>query len=63
MVVTRQERFIHRRANEAWSMDFVSDQRLHAPGLRRDPSRRDRPDRRGLLRASHRVVQEAPHPD
>jgi putative transposase len=26
MVVSRRERFVPRRANEAWSMDFVSDQ-------------------------------------
>jgi putative transposase len=26
MVVTRRERFVPRRANEAWSMDFVADQ-------------------------------------
>ena len=26
MVATRRERFVPRRANEAWSMDFVSDQ-------------------------------------
>ena len=26
MVVTRRERYVPRRTNQAWSMDFVSDQ-------------------------------------
>ncbi|MBW2396690.1 MAG: transposase family protein [Deltaproteobacteria bacterium] len=34
MVVTRRERFVPRRVNQAWSMDFVSDQLVDGRRIR-----------------------------
>jgi putative transposase len=34
MVVTRRERYVPRRANQAWSMDFVADQLVNGTRIR-----------------------------
>jgi transposase InsO family protein len=34
MLVTRRERYVPKRPNQAWSMDFVSDQRVNGQRIR-----------------------------